>query len=273
MKIMDLVIKKYVSKQNQLQEEIKVLLNDKKILQDKIKVLSECLSLKKVKQKIADLENKQKILTSLENMLDNLKSDIKPLEYLKQLLQNELMVTTLSNSDFDVEKQNNLDTSLSTVNSACAIETLDSLSLSDVSSESSEESIIILSEYDVLSDDECLNDNTEKTPPKKVMYDEALQMASSVHSLFSSTIESPIGSILPTPNISDQTKVSNCVKSNFKETTLMNTSSTSEKFLKMYGIGNDEDLHCNVIGYILNNSIIGVDLGIILRNLIYFVYK
>lgn len=249
MKMMDLeIIEKYVKKQNQLQEEIKVLLADKKILQDKIKVLSECLSLKKIKQKISDLENKQKILTSLESMLDNLKSDIKPLEYLKQLLHKELMVSTLSNNDFEIKKQNDFDVTLSTVNSECAIETLDSLN--DASSESSDESIIILSEYDVLSDDECLNDNTEKPPPKKVMYNEALQMASSVHSLFSSTIESPIGSILPSPNISDQMKEINfSVES--KETALMNTSSTSEQLLKMYDIVNEEDLHCNVISYIL----------------------
>lgn len=239
---MDSEIEKYVKNQHQLEEQIKELFAEKKILEDKIKVLSECLSLKKVKQKISDLENKQKILTSLESILRNMQSDIKPLEYLKQLLHRELMVSTLSTNDFDTEEPKDSKTSLLTVNSECAIETLDSLN--DISSECSDESIIILSEYDVVSDEDDLNDNMEKPTANKVMYHEALQMASSVHSLFSSKIESPIE---PVQNIIDQIKYIKCAESNVKDTILMNTSCKSEQLLETYDIVNKQDEQCNSI--------------------------
>lgn len=238
---MDLEIEKYVKKQAQLQEQIKELFAEKKILHDQICVLKECLSLEKVNRKISDLENKQKILTSLESMVNNLRTDIKPLEYLKQVLQRQLMVSTLPTNDINIEEQKYSESSLLTSNSICAIETLDSLS--DVSSE---ESIMVLSDYDVVSDEEVFN-NTEKPVENKVMYDEALQMASSVHLTL---VEHPIqniGSIKPLINNSVQVKDNNCyAQSNSQNTvSLINTCHNSEQLLDLYDVVNELDLNCN----------------------------
>lgn len=242
---MDSETEKCLKKQNQLQEQIEQLFIEKKMLQDKISVLSECLSLKKVKQKISVLENKQKILTCLEGMVCNLRTDIKPLEYLKQLLQKELTVSSvsrLSTDDFEVEEQKEVENSeslLLTQNSECAIETLDSLS-----DDGSEDSVMVLSEYDFVSNDDVCND-MEKTAASKVMYKEALLMASSVHSTLT---ESHILSSGSSSNIIDQTKDLNCTQFNSKDTdTLMNASSKSEQLLKTFDIVNDHEiLNCNV---------------------------
>ncbi|XP_060862673.1 uncharacterized protein LOC132939499 [Metopolophium dirhodum] len=237
---MDLEIEKYAKKQIQLQEQIKELFAEKKMLQDQICVLNECLSLEKVNRKISDLENKQKILTSLESMVNNLRTDIKPLDYLKQVLQRQLMVSTIPNNDLNIEERKCSESSLLTPSSICAIETLDSLS--DVSSE---ESIMILSDYDVVSDEEVLN-NSEKPVENKVMYDEALQMASSVHLTLVDHLNPNIGSIESI--INNQVKDNNCcVQSNSKSTiSSMNTNSKSEQLLDLYDVVNELDLlNCN----------------------------
>lgn len=229
---MDLEIEKYVKKQTQLQEQIEKLFAEKKILQDQISVLNECLSLEKVNRKISELENKQKILTSLESMVNNLRTDIKPLEYLKQVLQRQLMVSTLPTNDLNIEERKYSE------NSICAIETLDSLSDSN-----SEESIMVLSDYDVISDEEDFND-AEKPVENKVMYDEALQMASSV---YLTLVEHPfpnIGSTQPLMNNSDLQKDIECpVQSNsINPISLMNTSIESEKLLDLYDVVDKQDL-------------------------------
>ncbi|VVC44474.1 Helicase, C-terminal,Helicase superfamily 1/2, ATP-binding domain,P-loop containing nucleoside [Cinara cedri] len=231
---MDSEINKNVQKQSQLSEQIEKLLAEKKILEDKISVLNECLSLEKVQKKIFQLENKQKILTTLESMVNSLKVEIKPLDYLKQLLSRELMVSTLPSNDCNIEEQTIIKSPVSTANSECAIETLDS-SLSNVSSE---ESVMVLSEYDVLSDEEHSNNDMEETVENKVIYDEALQMASSVHlPVKTSTID--IESILPPFH---QTNEVNFVQSTSKDmATLMNSNSKSKELLEMYITVNKED--------------------------------
>jgi len=239
---MDLEIEKYVKKQIQLQEQIKKLFAENKMLQDQICVLNECLSLEKVNQKISELENKQKILTSLESMVNNLRTDIKPLEYLKQVLQRQLMVSTLTTNDLNIEEQKCSESSLLTSNSVCAIETLDSSS--DISSE---ESIMILSDYDVVSDDEIFY-NTEKPIENKVMYDEALLMASSVHSSLIEHLIPNIDSIEPFLNNGDKVNDNNCcLQSNSKNIiSTMNTSNKSEQLLELYDVVNELDLlNCN----------------------------
>uniref|UniRef100_A0A2S2PJM6 ATP-dependent RNA helicase n=1 Tax=Schizaphis graminum TaxID=13262 RepID=A0A2S2PJM6_SCHGA len=238
---MDLEIEKYVKKQIQLQEQIKELFAEKKMLQNQICVLNECLSLEKVNRKISELENKQKILTSLESMVDNLRTDIKPLEYLKQVLQRQLMVSTLPTNDLNIEEQKYFESSLSTSNSLCAIETMDSSS--DVSSE---DSIMILSDYDVVSDEELFN-NTEKPVENKVMYEEALLMASSVHLSLVEHLIPNNDTIEPFINNSDQVKDNNChVQSNSKNmVSLMNTSNKSEQLLELYDVVSKLDLNCN----------------------------
>lgn len=234
---MDLELEKYVKKQRQLQKQIEELFTEKKILQNKICVLNECLSLEKVKQKISELENKQKILTSLEIMVDKLKTDIKPLDYLKQVLQRQLMVSTLSTNDLNIDEQKDPQSSMITVNSGCAIETLDSVS--DISSE---DSIVILSEYDVVLDEEVC-ENTEKSVTNKVMYNEALQMATSMHLTPVESSISNIGCLGIFPNVSDQINNTNhLVQSVSKDSvTLMNASCKSEHLLEMYDIVNEKD--------------------------------
>jgi len=251
---MDLEIEKYVKKQIQLQKQIEELLVEKKMLQDQICVLNECLSLEKVNRKISDLENKKKILTSLESMVNNLRTDIKPLEYLKQVLHRKLMVSTLPNNDLIIEEQKCSESSLLTSNSKCAIETLDSLS--DVSSE---ESIMILSDYDVVSDEELLN-NPEKPVENKVLYDEALLMASSVHLSLVDHLIPNVGSTESLLNNSDQVKDNNCcLQSNSKSSiSSMNTSSKSEQLLDLYDVVNKLDLlNCNgnvcILFFIISN--------------------
>jgi len=238
---MDSDIKKYVKKQNQLQEQINELFAEKQILESTISVLSECLSIEKVRQKISDLENKQKILSSLESMINKLKTDIKPLEYLKQILQKQL---SLQSADYSkINDTKDLECSQISTNSGCAIETLDNFS--EVCSEGS---IMVLSEYDVLSDEEVL-DSSEKS--NKVMYDEALLMATSMHSISvepSITISHSIESL---PNVIDKMNdVNSLVQSNSKDSSiLMNTSHMNEQLLNMCG-----ELNCdgNVLTYFLN---------------------
>lgn len=134
------------------------------------------------------------------------------------------------------------ESSLSTSNSLCAIETMDSSS--DVSSE---DSIMILSDYDVVSDEELFN-NTEKPVENKVMYEEALLMASSVHLSLVEHLIPNNDSIEPFINNSDQVKDNNChVQSNSKNTvSLMNTSNKSEQLLELYDVVSKLDLlNCN----------------------------
>jgi len=238
---MDFEIGKYAKKQNELQEKIKELFAENKVLQYRMSVLSECLSLEKVKRKIFELEDKQNMLKSLESMINKLKTDVKPLEYLKHTLQQKFMANAVTNNDSITVEQKDLESSDFTVNSGYAIETLDSLS--DVSSE---ESIIILSEYDVVSDEEV--NNTETTVNNKVFYAEALQMAASVHLSLADSLTSNIGSIGLLPNEIDQIKdLNHCVQSESKDiVALMNASSKSEQLLEMYDVVNKQEiLNCN----------------------------
>lgn len=238
---MDSETEKFVKKQNQLQEQVEQLFIEKKMLQDKISVLNECLSLKKVKQKISVLENKQKILTCLEGMVYNLRTDIKPLEYLKLLLQKELMISRLSTDDFEEQKEiKNSENSLLIQNSKCATETLDSLS-----DDGSEDSVMILSDYDLVSNEEVC-DNMEKIAASKVMYEEALLMASSVHSTLTESNVISTGSL--SSNI-DQTKDLSCAPTNSKDTnTLMNATSKNKQLLESFDIVNDQEiLNYNVL--------------------------
>lgn len=238
--IMDSKIEKYVIKQSQLEKQIEELFAERKMLQNRISVLNECLSYEKIKQKISELENKQNILKSLESMVYQMKTEIKPLDYLKQLLQKQLMVSSLSttNNDLNIEEQKCSVSSQLTTDSECAIETLDSLS--DIGSEGS---VMVLSEYDMVSDDE-VSENIEKTITNKVMYDEALQMASSMHSLLVESSISNIESIEPSPNIIEQNDDANCcLQSDSKDSIAsMDTSIKIKQLLDMYDVVKKKDL-------------------------------
>lgn len=237
---MDSEIEKYATKQSQLEKQIEELFAERKMLQNRISVLNECLSYEKIKQKISELENKQNILKSLESMVYQMKTEIKPLDYLKQLLQKQLMVSSISttNKDLNVEEQKCLVSSQLTTNSECAIETLDSLS--DVGSEGS---VMVLSEYDMVSDDE-FQENTDKAISNKVMYDEALQMASSVHSLLVESPTSNIESIKPSPNTTEQKDdVNCCLQSDSKDSIAsMDTSTKIKQLLDIYDVVKKKDL-------------------------------
>ncbi|XP_025409565.1 pre-mRNA-processing ATP-dependent RNA helicase prp11-like isoform X1 [Sipha flava] len=230
-------IEKYVIKQNQLQNQIDELFAEKKVLQNKIDLLNECLSFDKIKRKISELENKQKILTSLESIINNLKNEIKPLEYLKHILHRQLMVSTLTSNDLDTQEQKNSENSQLTANSGCAIETLDSLS--DISSE---DSVMVLSEYEVVSDEDVISD-MEKSVSNKVMYDEALQMASSMHSSLFESLTKNTESIATLSNVSDLMQDVSCVQPNLNDIVgTMSTSNKSEELLKMYDVVKDKNL-------------------------------
>lgn len=235
---MDSEIEKYVKKQIQLQEKIEELFAENKILKNNLSVLCECLSLEKIKRKIFELENKQKLLNSLESMITKLQADVKPLEYLKQTLQKQFMVSTVSNDDSVDVNRKDMESSDLTINSGCAIETLDSAS--DVSSE---ESVVVLSEYDVVSDGEVCGD-TERTVNNKVMYAEALKMAASEYFSLNESFISNIGYNELLSNESDRIKdVDHRVQSESKETVvLMNASSKSEQLLEMYDVVNKKDI-------------------------------
>lgn len=232
---MDSNIEQYKEKQIQLQNQVLELCAEKRILESKIGVLNECLSLEKVKKKISDLENKQKILNTLENMVCKLKTDIEPLTYLKQVLQRQLMVSTLSNDNFQIENREDLESSQLTINSGCAIETLDSLS-----EDSSEESIVVLSDYDVVSDEDVSSSSDQPTV-NKVCYEEAVVMASSVHSL---SIKLPNDeSVKPVQSV--QSALEDISKS-------MSTSSLSERSLKTYAVVNKQDVLNSVVNVCIN---------------------
>lgn len=225
---MDSIVKMHLKKQNQLQEQVKKLLSEKLMLQEQICVLNECLSIEKIKLKISDLEKKEKMLASMEKIINNLKADIKPLGYLKQLLQRELMVS--DENYFNIEERKDSSSSQITVNSGCAIETLDSLS--DVSSD---ESIMVLSEYDIVSDEDIKN-NSEKCVSNKVLYEEALLMASSVHSL---SIESSSSEIKPIPNKFEQIiDTDGCLQ----YSSIDCKSCKSEQLLDMFDVVNKQEL-------------------------------
>lgn len=220
---MDLENEKCVKKKNQLQVQVTELFAEKKKLEKEISVLNECLSLEKVKQKISVLENKQKMLTSFEYMVNKLKTDIKPLEYLKQVLQEQLVSSSLcTDDDYIVKKPKNKESSQLTVTSESSIEIFDNLS--DINSE---ESVEVLSDDDVVVlDNEDFNCRTVKT------MDEALMDASLVHSIIHKPPITSIGSIEPSPIVHSISKDS---------FTPMNSSGMSEHLLNTFDIVNDQE--------------------------------
>lgn len=235
---MDLEIEKYVVKQSQLEKQIEELLTEKKMLQNRINVLYDCLSIDKIRKKISDLEYKEKLLNSLEIMADQIRAEIKPLDHLKELLQKHLTISTLSttNNDHIVEDKKCLENSQLTMSSECAIETLDSCSDSG-----SEGSVMVLSDYDVVTDEEFPN-ITENALTNKVMYNEALQMASSVHSILVKSPTTNVEQIRFLPNVNDQNEEINCIQSNTqKSDMLMDICSSAEKSLDMLSVVNKED--------------------------------
>jgi len=224
---MDLENEKCVRRKNQLQVQVAELFAENKILANKISVLNECLSLEKVKRKITVLENKQKMLKSFEDMVNKLKTDIIPLEYLKQLLQKQLVGSSLcTDDDYTVKEPKNTESSQLTVTKESSIEIFDVLS-----DDNSEESVDVLSDDDVVVLD--IEDFNCTTISKVKTMDEALMDASLVHSI---TRESPItsiGSIEPSPIVHSISKDS---------FTLMSSSGMSEHLLNMFDIVNDQEL-------------------------------
>lgn len=224
---MDSKMQMFVKKQNQLQEQIEKLFAEKKILQKQMHVLNECLSLEKIKEKVSDLEKKEKILVSLEDMVNKLRIEIQPLNYLRKLLQSQLMVS--DTKYLNIEEQKDSESSQFIVNSECANETLDSVS--DVSSE---DSVMVLSDFDFVSDEEVMNNSTNNVP-NKVLYEEALLMASSSHSL---SFTLPISDIEFSPNVDGPIENSDCLLKSSSKVLVrgMNTSCASEQLLDMYDI-------------------------------------
>ncbi|XP_050520117.1 probable ATP-dependent RNA helicase ddx52 isoform X2 [Daktulosphaira vitifoliae] len=170
---------------SQLQKEIMELNSENKNLQEKVAVLKDCLSLEKVKQKIYELEKKEKILVLLESKVEKMKLDIKPLKYLRTILyqqQNHLMKD-------DLKKKQSIETITGSLN-----ENSTSDLLSDVDSESS---IRVLSEYDIISDEEIIKNYNDKNP-SKILYCDTLDQASLKYSELS---------IIPNPSLVELTKI------------------------------------------------------------------
>lgn len=241
---MDSHIEEYTVKQNQFEKQIEELLAEKKMLQNRINVLNECLSYKQIKQKIFEFETKQSILKSLEDIVNQMKTEIKPLDYLKQLLQKKLIVSSLStsNNDLNIEKQKCLVNSELKTNIECAVKTLDSLS-----DDGSEDGIIVLSENDIISDDE-VPENIEKTITNKVLYDEVLQISSNMLSLLVESSTSNIKPTKPSPNVTKQKDdITCCLQSDSKYFVASIDTSIKIKQLDDDGVKKNKEINCTVI--------------------------
>lgn len=76
--------------QDDLLEQLKLLRAEKELLEKHVFVLNECLSVEELKIKIADIEKKKEMLTSLEKLIEKLRKEIEPLTFLKSILNKKL---------------------------------------------------------------------------------------------------------------------------------------------------------------------------------------
>lgn len=79
-----------LNNQNDLLHQLKMLRAEKELLEKHVFVLNECLSIDELKAKISCLEKKEKMLSSLEKVIERLRAEIEPLKYLKSILENKL---------------------------------------------------------------------------------------------------------------------------------------------------------------------------------------
>lgn len=84
--------------QNDLLQQLKTLRAEKELLEKHVFVLNECLSVEELKTKIFNLEKKQEMLVSLENLIERLRTETEPLHYLKSILKKKLEVENQINS-------------------------------------------------------------------------------------------------------------------------------------------------------------------------------
>lgn len=195
---MDLKIKNYVEKASKLEKQIEELIDLNVKTQKTVRILSECVSIENLEKKVSELENKQRTLEKFESIVRKLRAEIQPLNFLRELLEKKRMVTTPSSVAIRVKT--NLKSSVvftKPANCTYANQALDSSS--DVNSGNS---IMILSEHGIHSGKEVFKETDKGAANKKVMYDEALQMATSVNSTSVDLIESNmnIESIRLSPN-------------------------------------------------------------------------
>jgi len=97
-----------LNNQIDLLQQLKKLRSEKELLEKHVFLLNNCLSVEELKAKISDLERKQETLVEMEDMIDKLRVEIEPLNYLKSILENKLVIENefneIENSRLDVYK-------------------------------------------------------------------------------------------------------------------------------------------------------------------------
>lgn len=181
--------------QDDLLQQLQLLRAEKELLEKHVFVLNECLSVAELKTKISRLENKREMLVSLENLIERIRTEIEPLSYLKSILKNKLEVENQiynneSNSNIKSKKMSTFDmdyTSIidckslqsqsnskisSNTNSVSSQKLNDQLldtnqtpcnsNLSSIVNDGSiDECMLLLDQYDVVTEQEMLNFSKE----------------------------------------------------------------------------------------------------------------
>ncbi|XP_050423891.1 probable ATP-dependent RNA helicase ddx52 isoform X2 [Adelges cooleyi] len=223
----------FTTSQNHLQKLIVELNEHNKVLQERVTVLKECLSIEKLKSKISELEKKEQLLLSLEKEIEKLKIEIKPLEYLKKIFQKEIENSTKNNWNTETKKI------LEITNETCSEFATNTIgSLSDFGTEGS---IRVLSQYDVITNEEILADNSKNDNTKKVLYNDALNLATNTHLDLHQTLITNAERI---PEMYDRMKNTNSwVQSNcIGSVESLCTSSKSEQLLESFGVISKQDI-------------------------------
>jgi len=184
-----------LNNRSDLLQQLQKLRFEKELLEKHVFLLNDCLSVEELKAKIFDLERKQETLVEMEDMIDKLRVQIEPLNYLKSILENKLVIENkfnkIENSKLDVcktstrykylQSQNiqSIPTDLIKTNTVSSQKlndkhfgTTQTLSVSNtrsfVNDGSLDECMQLLDQYDIVTDQEMLNFSEEVSMVKHI---------------------------------------------------------------------------------------------------------
>lgn len=82
---------------SKLLQELKVLKTEKTTLEKYVLFLIECITIEELEKKISDLEKKNKTIVLLENLMERLRAETEPINFLKKTLETKLSFENLNN--------------------------------------------------------------------------------------------------------------------------------------------------------------------------------
>jgi len=103
--------------ESDLLQQLKTLQAEKKLLEKRVSVLNECLSTEELKIKITNLEKKKEMIIIFEKAIEQLRTEIEPLQFLKSILEKKKKIENQTNnmksrSSNDLESNSSLVTAL-----------------------------------------------------------------------------------------------------------------------------------------------------------------